>query len=477
MTARLPAMVIVMVMMNAFIFGWQLPNDIQAAIDGGRFAEARVALEQAAAREGLADDERHALLYEVERLDRIRAEHTLGDDELFRDLAAEIPDLTPADIDAWYAAGLLEGRVIEGERRFFKRAIRNLFRLSPEVRARRSTPDAPAPTGDREISIEERMAGYLEMRRAAESSLVAPTRFRIRYTLTVKPDVVPAGEEVRCWLVFPRQTPTQSSVRLLSSNPAEAVVAPNETMQRTVFLRRPAVAGEPTLFEVDYEFATFARVEIVDPAAIVPHDPDARVVREFTAERPPHLAFTPELRALAREIVGDETNPYLKARRIFEWIDGNIRYTSALEYGTIPNLSGWCAAHRRGDCGIQALLFIVLCRIEGVPAKWQSGWSLLPGRVNMHDWAEFHVEPYGWLPADPSRGLRPSDDPAVRWFNFGNMDPYRLVSNDDYGTELVPPKQHFRSEPVDFQRGEVEWNGGNLYFDAWTYRMQATEIE
>ncbi|HEY5805354.1 MAG TPA: transglutaminase domain-containing protein, partial [Lysobacter sp.] len=45
--------------------------------------------------------------------------------------------------------------------------------------------------------------------------------------------------------------------------------------------------------------------------------------------------------------------------------------------------------------------------------------------------------------------------------------------NDDYGTDLVPRKQHFRSETVDSQRGEVEWKGGNLYFDQWDYQFEA----
>jgi len=29
-----------------------------------------------------------------------------------------------------------------------------------------------------------------------------------------------------------------------------------------------------------------------------------------------------------------------------------------------------------------------------------------------------------------------------------------------------------RSETVDFQRGELEWKGGNLYFDKWDYKME-----
>jgi hypothetical protein len=49
------------------------------------------------------------------------------------------------------------------------------------------------------------------------------------------------------------------------------------------------------------------------------------------------------------------------------------------------------------------------------------------------------------------------------------MDPYRLIVNLDYAGELQPPKTSFRSEPNDFQRGEIEIDGHNLYFNEWDY--------
>ena len=134
--------------------------------------------------------------------------------------------------------------------------------------------------------------------------------------------------------------------------------------------------------------------------------------------------------------------------------------------------SQYCFDNMRGDCGIQGLLFTALCRIAGVPARWQSGWIL----SNMHDWAQFYVEPYGWLWADPSMCIM-DEDPEIRWFLFGNIDNTRLSANNDDGMEFDPPKWHFRSEPVDFQRGEVEWRGGNLYFGQWSYSMKRETIE
>ena len=47
---------------------------------------------------------------------------------------------------------------------------------------------------------------------------------------------------------------------------------------------------------------------------------------------------------------------------------------------------------------MQAMLFITMCRCAGVPARWQSGWETKPVGSSQHDWAEFYVEPWGWLP-------------------------------------------------------------------------------
>ena len=57
------------------------------------------------------------------------------------------------------------------------------------------------------------------------------------------------------------------------------------------------------------------------------------------------------------------------------------------------------------------------------------------------------------------------------FFFLGGIDSWRMIVNTDYGMPLVPEKKYPRSETVDFQRGEVEWEGGNLYFPQWSYHM------
>ena len=66
---------------------------------------------------------------------------------------------------------------------------------------------------------------------------------------------------------------------------------------------------------------------------------------------------------------------------------------------------------------------------------------------------------------------------AEKYFFLGGIDSWRLVVNTDYGMPLSPKKKYPRSETVDFQRGEVEWRGGNLYFDQWEYNWEIEYLD
>jgi hypothetical protein len=76
-------------------------------------------------------------------------------------------------------------------------------------------------------------------------------------------------------------------------------------------------------------------------------------------ERPPHIVFTRKS-ALVQTDVGDETNPYSIAQKIFT---GSTRtfLASAREYSTFSNISEYVLQNRHGDCGMQTLFFITLC--------------------------------------------------------------------------------------------------------------------
>ncbi|MCA9322315.1 MAG: transglutaminase domain-containing protein, partial [Planctomycetes bacterium] len=129
---------------------------------------------------------------------------------------------------------------------------------------------------------------------------------------------------------------------------------------------------------------------------------------------------------------------------------------------------------------------MTLCRLRGIPARWQSGWVIQPGQENLHDWCEIEIAPWGWIPVDvyAAVALSAADDledterRRIREFYFGSLDPWRLVVNRDHGRPLVPAKRSPRSDDVDFQRGELEWGSPPkaLWFKDFRYRLEAVEI-
>ena len=442
-------------------------------VSEGRFGEAE---------QMLRDDGRKLRPKAGEMLDiigRIRAAYDLDAAGLLARVRDVIPDATADDLERWRQAGQLQYRSIDGRIAYFGREPANLLRFCEEAKRRRRTSPSPPPGWN----LEKHLARVIATSSREKKAEVVPIRHRVRYRLSIPggaPYVKP-GAMVRAWLPFPQECERQRSVRLISSSPQHTSIARNGAVaegaaQRTIYFeQRVAEESGPMLFEEVFEFRSSAYYPTLDDVQARPLPADW--AGGNLAERPPHILFTPQLRKTVSEVVVDETNPLIKARRIFHFVAEKIAYCAEEEYSTIPSLSDKALASGQGDCGVQGMLFITMCRAAGIPARWQSGWQTKRENCDMHDWAEFYVDPWGWLPADPSYGLRESDDQRVREFYFGHQDSYRLIVNRDYGYPLFPPKHTFRSEPLDFQRGEVEIDGHNLYFPHWKYDINVEWLD
>ncbi len=72
-------------------------------------------------------------------------------------------------------------------------------------------------------------------------NLVKKVTHKLDYTVTVKPNAVPDGEIIRCWLPFPREGhQRQTDIKLLHVNSNEYVIAGNENPQRTIYFEKTA---------------------------------------------------------------------------------------------------------------------------------------------------------------------------------------------------------------------------------------------
>jgi transglutaminase-like putative cysteine protease len=442
---------------------------VVAQIDRGDFAGARAAIEAALPTASPLD--RRVLEFQRERMHRILLDFDQDAAQVQARVRREIPDLTDAEFARWDAQGLFERMDIDGRRLYFNRTASNLFRISAEARARRA---APKPFGGSPLeSTNQHHRDAVAAARASRSDSVLPRRLRIVQSLVVDADAVPAGQTVRAWIPYPREIPgQQEDIRYVASEPAAHEIAPASALQRTVYLEKPAVAGKKTEFQVTYDVTISARHFDVDADKVLPAEITPELA-PFVAERAPHVVFTDDLRAFSRQVVGDEKNPWRIAQKLYAAVD-RIPWAGAREYSTISDISDYALHAGHGDCGQQTLLLITLLRLNGIPARWQSGMMFADdGRKqtywNLHDWGQLYIAPYGWIPMDVTFGRLDDADPAVAGFYLGGLDGYRIAFNDDYGRPFEPAKQHFRSETVDLQRGEAEWSGGNLYFDQWDY--------
>lgn len=417
---------------------------------------------------------RSRLEWESERIKRIRNDYRLSRREAFESLKSQIPDLTQEDFERWIREGFIEHREIEGETRIFNNFLPNLLRDNIEAKKRVKQPDK---TSEQVTNlVHNNVDSIIEKSEALGSRYVEPVKNKALMKLKIKPDAAPEGEVVRVWMPFPRKDPLQPKIKLISARPKNYVLSPENSVQRTIYFEREAVKGEGLEFQVEYEYTACASHQKVNPIKVKQYSAN-ELYEKYTSEQLPHIAFTPYLRKLTDEIVTEESNPYLKAWHVYNWITENMKYALVPEYSTIECISDYAARNLRGDCGVQALLFITLCRISGIPARWQSGWYLNPIRPSPHDWAQFYVEPYGWLHADPSFGGHEKSVQKYHKFYFGNIDHFRLIANIDISSKFTPPKTHYRSDNVDNQRGEVEWKDGNIYYDKWNYELKVIAHE
>jgi hypothetical protein len=113
----------------------------------------------------------------------------------------------------------------------------------------------------------------------------------------------------------------------------------------------------------------------------------------------------------------------------------------------------------RTDCNIA---FVSMCRMCGIPARWQGGWALKEGKATGHDWAMVHLLPYGWIYVDAdfgaealSNNLSCSHTDLFDFF-FGNIDPCMVPTASVPKADLYPAKDYERADEIFNIYGEVE---------------------
>lgn len=425
-----------------------LPEDVRRMKEHGDFEGALAAIERRLACGNTPAALRYALTAQAEMIRRLPGNFPYGRGEALDLVRAHIADFSADEFDEMVRGGRVEWIYVNGEPRYFGRFFETLCKVDARFAARAGV--APAGTEPPDENGESRLDRAARLMREKGSMAV---RFRCRASLRIKDELFRPGMKVGAALPLPCACPSQSGVAIDLVSPRASLLAPEDAPQRVV------VWNETMEWNHDFsvEFSFTRRQNFADLSR-APRRPCGETPRlDDTAELPPHVLFSPFMKSLAREIAGSAETALEKARRFYDFITLNVKYRFMPDYFCLEDIAANCARSLTGDCGVQALLLIALCRVSGIPARWESGWVTRPNFCSGHDWMMFYAPPFGWLYADPSFGggaVRDGNE-ARRRFYFGHLDPWRMAANTVFQADFPVPWEGWRCDPYDNQSGEM----------------------
>ena len=420
-----------------------LPEDVEKAKWCGDFDRALRLIHRKLSEGKLPFAARKRLELEEHILRRLPLDYRYSEEEGLALLREHIPDFTREELQELEDSGAIDWIYIQGKPHFSSSFYDTLEKVYPDIARRAGLPPAE--------ESKERKLLYDTVVKLEETGSAA-SRIRLRARLRVADSAFRPGEPLLVHLPIPAPAVNMENIQILECSPQPVRIAPETAGQRTVSFA--CAPQENPLFTVEYQYDCRAVYSPLDPEKVSPLQPDFD-----TQEQAPHIRFTPFIRALCKELSAGETNPLKLARKFYDYCTTVVTYAFMREYATLTQIPEYAGLGLKGDCGVQALLFITLCRCAGIPARWQSGLYVTPYDVGCHDWAMFYVAPYGWLFADPSFGgsAYRSGNKLGHDHYFGSLDPFRMAANSQFQWEFDPPKAQLRADPTDNQRGEAEY--------------------
>jgi transglutaminase-like putative cysteine protease len=302
--------------------------------------------------------------------------------------------------------------------------------------------------------------------------------FEVRHELKVN---VPEGaQRVRVWFVLPQEDPMPgdgaASAQRVSDLQIEAPYAyrieRDSEGSKLLYLE----ATNPTDKELKIvETFVLTRNEVrtaVDPRQAKPlTEADWAKLAPYLAANT-HVEIDDDIRKVAHEIVGAETNSVLAARKLYDWVLHNVDYwvkDPKNKKASPVGSASYCLSFRTGNCTDFESLWTSLARAQGIPTRIVYGSFFKPDLngndvdQSYHCWATFYASGIGWIPhdvavADMYAGEMPvttdnevlmrrttadgmfGADPAKVEYYFGNLDERRIVWS--IGRDLIlNPKQ------------------------------------
>jgi len=415
-----------------------LPETVRQAIEAGFIDMALIQIDRYLKDNRTPQVMRERLELEKSIISRRKSDYPYTYEVAEALLEKEFPLYKKGMLEEFTARDLISWCYVNGEIHYEERILENAAKRCCELTETKGGEDPDLKARDEFIKLLE-AHGEVKARIEAVESITIDKSY--------------AGKKVFVNLPLPRFVKDQQEEIEIKETSANIISVDDEDApMRTA--QGEAIYKEGMKFSVRFAYTITARKNN-------PVDSEEKNGEEekYLKEQLPHIAFTPYLKALANEITEGKSSLKEKAEAIYYWVTEHVDYSFMREYATIDCISEYAASGLKGDCGVQALLFITLCRIAGIPARWQSGWYITPSRIGNHDWAEFLLGGK-WYNADCSFGggaFRSGNEKRHKHY-FGSLDIFRMIANSET-CGLLSGKKAPASDPTDNQRGEVETEG------------------
>ena len=427
-----------------------LPEDLMKLKWGGDYERLISVIDRRLADETLPAPLRKRLQLERILAARIPSQYPYSYEDALELLRANIRDFKDEELETLWEENTADWIYINGRVQFHELFFENLMKTRDDYGARF--------LGTMEDN-EKNAALLRENVRLMEEHGGRTVHMRLLTRLSLTPEAEKAcmGKTAHVYMPLPVEYAQVRNLRLLGfeGTAGEPVSVDNGSYpQRTARFETVIRGGE--VWQTEFEFDNETVFRNPDPSQVLFSQPSF-----YTGEEAPHIRFTPYLRELTRSVTEGEENPLLEAEKIYRFITSQVKYSFVRSYSTVEDIPEFTAANRKGDCGFQALLFITMCRIAGIPARWQSGLYATPLTVGSHDWAQYYVAPFGWLSADCSFGgsaFRQGDEKRRAYYG-ANLDPYRIPYASQFMHSFSREEEGLRDDPYDNQSGEVFCGG------------------
>jgi transglutaminase-like putative cysteine protease len=282
---------------------------------------------------------------------------------------------------------------------------------------------------------------FLEIARGPGTKTFRDKRsYTISYTVDVSVQEASGPNSLYLWIPQPVSSASQRNVSLLNRNREPFVENYRGT---SLFQLQDQLSGKTVSITQSYQVEVFAQETVVN----------AQQIRQENNTSPRYSMPSPlipsddeQIKKTADSIVERERNPYIKARRIYEWMLREIRILNGSRNGGALE----ALQTKTADAYQASLLFCALARAADIPAIPDAGVLILRNRgTQRHYWAEFWIDGFGWAPVDPAlgAGAAPSAftlrENSASWY-FGSLDNMRICFSRDQ-TILSPMDPRGRS--------------------------------